>query len=440
MNRSAQQGRTGRTGFRTGRNGDLVAVLDIGCSKIGCLIARAEGPGPSDIRLIGGGHQSSRGFEAGSITDMDALERAIRLAVESAEHQAGEAISDLVVGISAPQVTARLVRGEIDIGGRDVTPRDVRKVQTAAMERFVSSAEALRDHEILAATPVAYAIEGADGVRDPVGMYTSRLGVLINVVHVPHVVVRNLRQCIERAHLNVATFVPSATASALGTLIEDELEHGAICIDLGAGVSAVSVFLNGMPAWFGRVAVGGAHITRDISQCLGTTVAAAERVKTVYGHAETEGPNHREMIECPRLGDDGRLAAAEMSRNELARIIAPRVEEVFELIRARMDAAPIRSVLPRRIVLTGGGSQLSGVKEVAARVLSRPVRLARPVEAEKIGEIFANPAFSTAAGLLAYAMAGLPDAGRGGAARLKKGSHDTGGVMTKAMGWLRDNF
>ena len=427
-------------GYMTGRNGDLIAALDIGCSKIGCLIARIDPEAPGQLILVGGGHQSSRGFESGSITDMAALERAVRLAVEDAEQQADESISEVILGISAPQVTARLVRGETEVAGREVTERDVRKVQGEAMERFATSSAAKGDDRIIAATPIAYMIDGSDAVRNPVGMSSSRLGVLINVVHVPGSVLRNLVQTVARARLHIAALVPSSTASALGTLVEDERENGAICIDMGAGVTAISVFLHGAPAWFSRLAVGGFHVTRDIAQGMGTTVAAAERVKTVHGTALADGPGASGPVECPRLGDDGRLTAAQITRGQLAAVIAPRIEETFELVSHQLNTSPLRSVLPRRIVLTGGASQLKGVREVAQRVLGCPVRLAKPVEAAKIGETFATPAFSTSIGLLTYPLAGLSDAGRGGAASREKGPRNGSGLIGRTYGWLRDNF
>jgi len=427
-------------GYLTGRNSDLIAALDIGCSKIGCLIARIDPEAPGQLILAGGGHQSSRGFEAGSITDMVALERAVRLAVEDAEQQAGEAISDIILGISAPQVTARLIRGEIEVSGREVTERDVRKVQTEAMNRFTANAGRESDERIIAATPIAYAIDGSDGVRNPVGMTSARLGVLINVVHVSGAVLRNLVQTVARARLHIAALVPSSTASALGTLVEDERENGAICIDMGAGVTAISVFLHGAPAWFARLALGGFHVTRDIAQGMGTTIAAAERVKTVHGTALEDGPGASGPVECPRLGDDGRLTAAKVTRGQLAALIAPRIEETFELVARQLEASPLRAVLPRRIVLTGGASQLKGVREVAQRVLGCPVRLAKPVEAAKIGETFATPAFSTSVGLLTYPLAGLSDAGRGGAASRERGPRNGPGLIGRTYEWLRENF
>lgn len=430
-------------GLRTGRHGDLIAALDIGCAKIGCLIARApaddtDGEG---LSLIGAGHQSSRGFEAGAITDLDALERAVRMTVEDAEKQAGQVISEVIVGISAPQLAARLVRGEIATGGREVTPRDVRKVLAEAMTRFWTAPEAQAGGiDVIASTPVAFAIEGSEGVRDPVGLVTSTLGVIVNVVYAPSHVIRNLRQCLARAHLAVAAFVPSGTASALGTLIPDEREYGAVTIDMGAGITTACVFVNEVPGWLARVPVGGTHVTRDIAQGLGTTMAAAERVKTVHGHALSDVRSGGEWIDCPLLGDDGRLSAGRVTRRDLSGVILPRLEESFELVARQLDASPLRAVMPRRVVLTGGASQLPGVREVALKVLRRPVRMARPVQAEKLGETYASPAFSTAAGLLMYAMAGLPDAGRGGAGSGTGGVQNGKGLWSRTLGWLGENF
>jgi cell division protein FtsA len=145
-------------------------------------------------------------------------------------------------------------------------------------------------------------------------------------------------------------------------------------------------------------------------------------------------------VECPRLGDDGRLTAAQVTRGQLAAVIAPRIEETFELVARQLEASPLRTVLPRRIVLTGGASQLKGVREVAQRVLGCPVRLAKPVEAAKIGETFATPAFSTSVGLLTYPLAGLSDAGRGGAAFRERGSRNGSGLIGRTYEWLRENF
>jgi cell division protein FtsA len=411
-----------------------VAALDIGCSKITCLIGRNDGAGPRSFRILGAGRQQSRGFTGGTITDMEGLERAIRLAVEDAEREAGEQISNVMLGITGQKLASTLVTARIEIGGREINQKDVRRIQAQALAKMPA-----RGEETLAAWPVAYRVDEQEGVREPQGMYAQELSLLLSVVTAPKSVVKNLVECVGRAHIGVSALIPSSIASGAGTLIDDEIENGAICIDMGAGVTAVSVYLNGSPAWLGLVPAGGSHVTSDLAQGLGTTFAAAERLKSVYGTANLEGPGLAERIEVPRLGDDGRLQATRMERGQLAAIIGPRVEETFELVRKTLDSSGVRKVLPQRIVLTGGASQLPGVRDVATRILQAPVRLGRPTIAEFLGETLATPAFSTASGLLLYSELGFADAVRATASR-KDGPESRSGVVNKVFHWLEENF
>lgn len=418
-----------------GKAGTVIAALDIGCSKIACLIGRVDPDSRSGFAFMGGGRQQSRGFSGGAITNIETLERSIRLAVEDAEREAGERIDRVILGITGPKVDSRLVEAQIDIGQGEITPRDVQKLWAQAFQK-----ELPKDRDLLGAYPVVYAVDDQTDVRDPCGMIGRKLGVLLNVVTAPTTLVKNLKECVERAHLDVAEIVPSALASGSGSLIEDEIENGAICIDCGGGVTAVSVFTNGAPAWLDLVKVGGNHVTGDIVQGIGTTFAAAERMKTVYGTADLSGPGLAERIEAPRLGDDGRLRAGKMTRGELAAIIAPRVEELFEMVQAHLTASPLRPILPRRTVITGGASQLSGVRDVAARTLKQPVRLGRPVDADILGEKYTNPSFSTAAGLISYSLKGYADAARAGVGSASVGESAGRGIMGRVLNWMRENF
>jgi len=412
-----------------------VAALDIGCSKITCLIGRNDGSGPRSFRILGAGRQQSRGFTGGTITDMEGLERSIRLAVEDAEREAGEQITSVMLGITGQKLASTLVTAQIEIGAREITQKDVRRIQAQALAKVPAKGE-----DILAAWPVAYRVDDQEGVREPQGMYAADLGILLSVVTAPKSIVKNLVECVGRAHLGVTALIPSSIASGAGTLIDDEIENGAICIDMGAGVTAVSVYLNGSPAWLGLVPAGGAHVTADLAQGLGTTFAAAERLKSVYGTANLEGPGLAERIEVPRLGDDGRLQATRMERGQLAEIIAPRIEETFELVQKTLESSGVRKVLPRRVVLTGGASQLPGVRDVATRILQAPVRLGRPTIAEFLGETLATPAFSTASGLLLYSELGFADAARAAAASRKDGPESRSGMVNKVFHWLEENF
>lgn len=423
-----------RRTLRAPNDGDLVAALDIGCSKITCLIARIDSRQAAGFRVEGGGRQQSRGFKAGAVTDMEGLERAVRLAVEDAERQAGQRIHKVRLGVTGPKVHCQLLSARTEPGGREVSEREIRRVQAAALAKLD-----VRAGEVLSAWPVAYRIDGQEGIKDPRGMIAETVGVLMSVVTAPRTLVDNLSECVTRAHLKVERLVPSALASGFGTMIEDERDNGAICIDMGAGATGVAVFLNGAPAWLDLVPAGGAHITADIAQIIGTTFAAAERLKTVHGQADPEAPGLKERIEVPRLGDDGRLAATRLPREQLVEIITPRVEELFELIATRLESCALRKVLPRRVVLTGGTSEMAGMRTVASRVLRMPVRRGRPLHAEVLGETLASPAFSTAAGLLTYDETDRTAVQKLGG-RYITGQAGDGGVVNKTWSWLKENF
>lgn len=423
---------SGRSGPKPG---DVFAALDIGCSKITCLIARRDSEELSKFRLLGGGRQQSRGFEAGAITDMEQLERAIRLAVEDAERQAGERIERVVLGVTGSRLVCNLVSARLVTDGRQMTAKDIKRVQAAALAK-----SAVRDYEILTAHPVAYRVDDQEGVRDPIGMHGQTLGVLLSVVLAPETMLLNLVECVGRAHLEVAQLVPSAMATGMGVLIEDEIENGAICLDFGAGVTTAAVFLNGVPAWLGLVPAGSAHVTSDIAQGLGTTFAAAERLKTIHGTASTIGPGLAERIDCPKLGDDGRLQAVRMEKLKLAQIISPRIDETLEIAGALLKTSALKKVMPQRGVLTGGGSQLPAIRERATDILKMPVRLGRPVAADRLGETYANPAFSTASGLLSYALANLPDALRESGGAGFSAEPGRSGLVNKMFSWMKENF
>lgn len=427
-----------RAAGRSGQaDGDHFAALDIGGSKVVCLIARRDSQASGGFVLAGAGRQQSRGFTGGAITDIDALERTVRLAVEDAEREAGHRISRVRLGLTGARVGCQLVSAGCMTAGREVSERDVRRVHAACLAQAQT-----KGREILGIWPVAYRVDDQEGVREPVGMIGSRVGALVNVVSAPASVVRNLVECVSRAYLRIEQIVPSSTASGLGALVDDERDNGTVCIDMGAGATTICVMLNGAPAWLSLVPAGGFHVTADLAQGLGTTFAAAERLKTVHGQADRNAPGLAERIEVPRLGDDGRLNAVRMPRQRLVEIILPRIEEVFEIVHGQLSASPLARVMPKRVVLTGGASQLHGVREVAGRVLGVPVRLGRPVMAENLGETLSTPAFSTAAGLLSLSMSGKPGAIGAGLASGRTGgvASESGGMVNRSLQWLRENF
>lgn len=411
------------------------AVLDIGCAKITCIIAKADAENPHRYHILGSGKQKSRGFTGGVITDLEGLERSIRIAIEDAEREAGHAITGLTLGITGPHVTCQWQTASLNLSNREISQKDIRCIQDEALSNIDK-----KSTEILSAWPVSYQVDEQTGIRDPSGMIAKTFKIQMSVVTIPRSILRNIIECISRIHVNVDRLVPSAIASGAGALIEDEMQYGAICIDMGAGVTAVSVYTNGGPAWLETIPVGGERVTRDLTQGIGTTFAAAERMKTLHGSCHFGQPGLNEKIEAARLDDQGRLQAAQMTRAQLADIITPRVEELFELVRDRLNAANLGPNMPQRVVLTGGASQLTGVSEIAKRILNAPVRLGKPVLSDFLGDALATPAFATGTGLLLYPELGFVDVGWAGPSSTQTGTKSRDNLVKQVFRWMRENF
>ena len=411
--------------------GGLIAALDVGTTKVCCLIARPGGAS-SPTRVVGIGHQASRGLRAGVIVDLEGVEASIRAAVEAAEQMAGENIRHVVVNFSGVGLSSRMVAYEVSIGGHPIGDSDVRRV----MDPAPALADNPADHELIHAIPVGYSIDGSRGVRDPRGLYGQRLGVNLHLISAPGGPLRNLTTAIARCHLDVEQVVIAPYASALASLVDDEVQLGVTLLDLGGGTTSVAVFFDGELVHADCVPVGGVHVTNDIARGLSTPLAQAERLKTLYASVLPSPSDDREMIAVPLIGEDGGSEPHQIPRSLLIGIVRPRIEEILDLVRARLEAAGFDKTAGRRVVLTGGASQLSGVRELVGRVLDRQVRQGRPKALEGLAEAVSGPAFSTAAGLLAFALK-TPRAAE--AAALAAGEHPPGRFGRLGQ-WLRENF
>jgi cell division protein FtsA len=410
------------------RNG-LVAALDVGTTKVCCLIARR---GAEGARVIGIGHQISHGVRGGSIVDMDAAEAAIRATVEAAEQMAGENIRQVVVGISGGAPESRLVAYDVAIGGHEISDADLRKV----LDPSPYLAEMRDDHELVHAIPVGYSIDGTRGVHDPRGMVGQRLGVNLHLVTAAASTVRNLTSCVTRCHLDVEARIVAPYASAMASLVDDEMQLGVTHIDMGGGSTSIAVYFDGELVHVGVIPVGGEHVTRDIARGLSAPVAHAERMKTLYGSTMPSPSDDQEMLRIPLIGEEDAGEASQVPRSMLVRIIRPRLEEIFEMVRGDIDDAGFDKVAGRRVALTGGASQLPGVPELAAMILDKQVRLARPRPLDGLAEAVSGPAFSTCAGLLAHALNNPAEAPIGAYRPMEEPSSRLG----RFGQWFRENF
>jgi cell division protein FtsA len=416
---------------KTRTRSGLIAALDVGSTKIACFIARPATDGkPPEV--VGIGHHLSRGVRSGAIVDMEAAEASIRSTVEAAEQMAGENVRDVVVSVSGAHLASEMVAYEVSIAGHEIGEADLRRV----LDPFRGQADRPHDREGIHSIPVGYAIDGTRGVRDPRGMYGERLGVNLHLVTAGAGPLRNLATCIGRCHLNVETRVAAPYASGLACLVEDETELGATLIDMGGGTTSIAVFFDGELIHADCIPVGGLHVTNDIARGLSTPLANAERMKTLYGSALPSPSDDREIIRVPQVGEEEDGEASQVPRSMLVGIIRPRLEETFEMVRARLEAAGFDKVAGRRAVLCGGASQLTGVRELAGMILDKQVRMGRPTRLANLAEAVAGPAFSTCAGLIGYALNRQAEALASGGRPLEEPSGPLGRIGT----WLRENL
>jgi cell division protein FtsA len=391
----------GRTGKGVGsRKGGIVATLDVGSTKVACFIAKnvAGRDGQPQLKVVGIGHHASRGVRGGTVVDIVAAEESIRAAVEQAERMAGVTLKDAVVGISCGQPQSRTINVEVSIAGHEVGEEDLRRAYATGRAQVPSS-----DREIIHCVAGSYAIDGSRGIRNPRGMIGDTLGVSMYTVTAAAGPMRNLEACVERCHLDIAGKVATPLAAGLATLVADEMELGATVIDLGGGTTSISVFFDGNLIFAEVLPVGGSHVTSDIARGLSTSLANAERIKTLHGSAFSGPSDSRDLIAISHLGDDDGEGESQISRSVLSGIIQPRIEETFELVRDRLTDCGLGSISGRRVVLTGGAAQMNGARETAARILGKQVRIGRPAKLGGLAEAASGPSFAACAGLAIWA-------------------------------------
>jgi cell division protein FtsA len=424
----------------SGKRSSVVTVLDIGSSKVVCMIGRLtplEGAevlsGRSHrIEILGIGHQKSRGLKAGVIADLEAMENAVRLSVDAAERMAGLTVESLIVNVTAGRLTSEVHSATVNLGGHEVTSGDLRKVVLAATRQ-----SDLNERAVLHSLPAGYVLDGERGVRDPLGMYGDVLGVEMHVLTADRAPLKNLELAVNRAHLTVEAMVATPYASGLAALVSDEAEMGCAAIDMGGGTTTISVFVEGKLVHADAIALGGHHVTMDLARGLSTRLEDAERLKVVHGSALPQAAEDRDVISVPPIGDDDDHPV-QVPRGLVARIVRARIEETLEMIRERIQQSGYGPVVGKRIVLTGGASQLTGLTETARRVLARNVRVGRPLGVSGLPAAAKGPAFSTAVGLMIYPqVAHLESHGvsEGGLA-----AFNGAGRLASVGRWIRDSF
>ncbi len=418
----------------TQKRPETAAVLDIGTNKVVCMIGQADAN--MGVRLLGYGFGVSAGLKGGVVVDMDAAEAGIRAAVEKAERQASVAVNSVSVNVSTRSLRSQHMTVQTEFATGEVADRDLTRVMNSSLSELAQPEDA-----IIHAIPINYSVDGEHGIRDPRGMFGSRLGVDMHFVLAGIGTLRNLAHCVERCHLRINSATVSSYAAGVAVLTDDEKDLGVTVIDMGAGITTVAIFRDNTLVHVDALPVGGQSVTNDIARGLVTPMEAAERIKFIYGSALHGADDDHMMIPCPPMGAQDELH--HQPKSLLTAIVRSRVEETFEILARRIADAGLETYSGRRIVLTGGGAQLNGVPEVAELVFNKRVRIGKPHGIMGLKETLAGPDFAVAAGILKArfsqteeAISGPPDL----SGRRYRQRRYNGGALGRSVQWLKENF
>lgn len=422
----------------------VVSVLDVGTSKVVCMVLQfdpsvqmeaAGGVGAianhGAFRVIGVATTRSRGVRFGEIAAMEETERAIRTAVQGAQKMANVRVDHVIACFSGARPRSYGLAGKVDLDRGVVSEADIGRVLASCdVPDYGQGREAIH------AMPVNFALDQQASLSDPRGQIGHELSVDMHVLTINARVLENLAACLKRCDLELAGVASSAYGSAISALVEDEQELGAACIDLGGGTTGVSVFFRKHMIFADSVRMGGEHITSDISHGLHIPKQLAERIKTFHGGVMATGLDDREMIDIGAQTGDWEHDRRQVTRSELIGVMRPRVEEILEEVRQKLDAAGFENLPGQRIVLTGGGSQIPGMEGLASRILGQQVRLGRPLRIHGLPQAATGPDFSACIGLSLYAAHPQDECWD---FNLPATRH-SGRSMRRAVQWLRENW
>ncbi|MBI5752717.1 MAG: cell division protein FtsA [Hydrogenophilales bacterium] len=401
---------------------NLIIGLDIGTSKIVALVAEVLPEGR--LEVIGIGETPSRGLKKGVVVNIESTVNAIQRALEEAELMADCKIRDVLTGIAGSHIKSINSHGMVAIKDKEVTQADV--------DRVIETARAVNiptDQQILHILTQEFIIDGQEDVREPLGMSGVRLEVKVHIVTGAVSAAQNIIKCVKRCGLDVRDLILQPLASSMAVLTEDEKDLGVCLVDIGGGTADIAVFTNGAIRHTAVIPIAGDQITNDIAMALRTPTKEAEDIKRAQGCALRQLAHPSEMIEVPSVGE---RAARQLSRQTLAEVIEPRIEEMYSLVQAELRRSGFEELISSGIVLTGGSSLMQGMVELGEEVFHMPVRLGMPQYVGGLSEVVRNPRYATGVGLL---LAGLEQYQRHQLVRMQSSSIQQ--VFEKMKSWFQ---
>lgn len=373
-----------------------VAALDVGSSKVCCIIAKVSKD--KRINVVGYGYNASRGIKNGVITDIGQATLAVGNAVQDAEQMANESIEKVIISVGGDKVRSVLKSASIPLNkNRPINDSDLEKVYLKGTAKVN-----VGEYSLVHCIHNSYRLDGGELLKDPRNLFGDDLSINLLLGLIPEHMCKNLNTVVENAHLAISGRVFDSYASGLACLVDDEKEMGATVIDMGGGTTSIASFKNGHPIYFSSIPVGGSSVTNDIAYGLTTSFSHAERLKTLHGCAFLTSQDSIDTINVYPVGEEDDSCIKQIPRSELISIITPRIEETFEMVAYKLKEAGFAQDSSHRVVLTGGASQLPGVVDVAAMVLDKQVRLGRPKNILNLPDSLYAPAFSTCVGMLLF--------------------------------------
>ena len=383
-----------------------VALIDLGSSKVMCLVVSLTDSnqinsfstgklhGGLSFRVIGASTTKSRGIRNGEIYEMREAERAIRTIIQRAQKMAGCLIENVFLTFSSGTQKSALISSSINFNQREVTKADIGHALSK-----LNLAHDDFEREIVHALPVNFSVDGKHGYMDPRGISGAQLSVDVNIVSIQSAIIKNMVSCLNKCDLSLAGIVLAPYGSGQSSLLEDEMQLGVVCIDLGAASSSLSIFFRKNLIFSESIRIGGHHITSDIMQAFQISYLAAERLKVLHGGLMSANSDDRETIELPENNTDLYTDRRTITKSELLGVIRPRVEEIFDSLRTILDTSDFEFLPGQKIVLTGGGSKLANLLDFTSSFLGKPTRVAVPMRIQGLPTSAHGPEAAAVIGL-----------------------------------------
>jgi cell division protein FtsA len=405
----------------------LIVGLDIGTSKVLAIVGELTTNG--EIEIIGVGHHPSRGMKKGVVVNIESTVQSIQRAVEEAELMAGCQIHSVYAGVAGSHIRSTNSHGNVAIRDKEVSDFDIQRVIESASAMAIPA-----DQKVLHVLPQEYIIDGQEGIREPIGMSGVRLESRVHIVTGAVSAVQNIMKCVRRCGLEVDDIILEQLASSMAVLTDDEKELGVCLVDIGGGTTDISVYTEGAIRHTAVIPIAGDQVTNDIAVALRTPTPNAEEIKKKYGCALTQLAAREETIEVPSVGD---RPPRKLTRQTLAEVIEPRVEELYGLVQAELRRSGFEDVIGSGIVLTGGSAKMEGMVDLAEEIFHMPVRLGVPQYVGGLKGVIQNPIFATGVGLVLY---GAKFRAGGAYSRPTQDVKGLRGAVGRMKSWFQGNF